>query len=82
MKGQKKQYVQDLLKTKENLIYRFLFEQKGRVYVCGKIAMAEEVYNAIVDAIQKNLPKDSKTTGAQFVQQMKTDGRYNQDLFG
>ena len=44
--------------------------------------MAEEVYNAIVDAIQKNLPKDSKTTGAQFVQQMKTDGRYNQDLFG
>ena len=79
-----KQYVQDLVMKESKMVYNHLYEQDGMVYVCGKVAMAEAVNNAIVEAIDKHMTDCDKEfmPAVDFVNSLKDEGRYNQDIFG
>ena len=66
------------------MVFEFLYEKKTTVYVCGKVAMADAVNNAIIEVIDKHLPESvrNETSAVDYVNMMKQNGRYNQDIFG
>ena len=66
------------------LVYKYLYQGKGIVYICGKIAMADAVTDAIIEAIDKHMTKEEKLamTATDFINGMKDEGRFKQDLFG
>merc|ERR1712029_734633 len=82
--GKRKEYVQDIVRRKSLLIFEYLYNKGGTVYVCGKVAMAEAVTEAIIAAINKHMPKEDKfiTSATEFVNEMREDGRFRQDIFG
>jgi sulfite reductase alpha subunit-like flavoprotein len=51
--GQDKKHVQDLLLEQGETIHDALLNRNGRVYICGKVSMAEEVNNTIIEVIAK-----------------------------
>ena len=48
-----KKHVQDLILEKADVVHDALIRQDGRVYICGKIAMAQSVTEAIIQVIAK-----------------------------
>ena len=80
----KKEYVQDVLKKKSRLVFEYLYKNGGMVYICGKVSMADSVTDAIIDAIDMHMADSDKsvTSAAGFVNLMKSEGRFRQDIFG
>ena len=72
------------MRKKSGLIYDYLYNEGGTVYVCGKVTMAEAVTDAIIDAIDRHMTNEDKReiSAAEFVNAMKDDGRFKQDIFG
>ena len=69
---------------KSRLVFEYLYNEGGMVYVCGKVSMAESVTDAIIEAIDKHMTEEDKKgiSAAEFVNAMKDDGRFMQDIFG
>lgn len=66
------------------MIFEYLYNEGGTVYVCGKVSMAESVTDAIIEAIDRHMTEEDKMeiSAAEFVNAMKDDGRFKQDIFG
>lgn len=43
-------------------IYRDLFEEKGHIYVCGDVSMAEDVHKTLQHILQENGIIDAEMT--------------------
>ena len=79
--GQPKQYVQDLIKRDAVKVYDLWQKKGGYIYICGKIQMAEEVSQAVLD-ILKHLGNMDQATAAATLKDMRKLGRYQEDIFG
>ena len=79
--GKPRKYVQDLVEEKAALVWNLWQQKKGIIYVCGKIAMATGVQNALENIVRQYGDmgrEDSKL----FLDRMKAEGRYQEDIFG
>ena len=75
------QYVQDLVKEDGELVYKLWVKEEGTIFVCGKVAMAEEVeiiLRKILESYGRMDPQQSVTV----MKTKKSEGRYQLDLFG
>ena len=79
--GHPKQYVQNLVKRDAAKIYDLWQKKGGYIYICGKIQMAEEVGNALIE-ILTHLGNMDKTTAADTLENMRKLYRYQEDIFG
>ena len=66
--GEKKQYVQDLLKGHGDLIRKTLLEQKGHFFVCGATKMGKDV-----EALVKELLGDVEFKKVQAEKRYKVE---------
>lgn len=48
------QYVRDKLKAMSRQIYRTLIEEEGHIYICGDVAMAEDVNRTLKAILLEN----------------------------
>ncbi|XP_065208793.1 nitric oxide synthase, salivary gland isoform X2 [Planococcus citri] len=76
-----KAYVQDLMKTEAEKLYKEIVTERGHFYVCGDCKMAEDVYQTLRTIIQEK----SGMTYAQaesYLLRMRDENRYHEDIFG
>ncbi|KPM03085.1 nitric oxide synthase-like protein 1, partial [Sarcoptes scabiei] len=76
--NQKKQYVQDILRKLSKKIFTKLIEQKGHIYVCGDVSMAEDVNKTLQQILQENGIEDAEM----MLLKLKETLRYHEDIFG
>ncbi|XP_028400716.1 nitric oxide synthase, brain-like isoform X2 [Dendronephthya gigantea] len=76
-----KTYVQDLIKKHASEVYDMLVNKSGHFYVCGDVSMADDVYNSLESALEV-VGKDQNNNVKDFVENMKTNGYYHEDIFG
>ena len=79
--NQPKMYVQDLITRDAGKIYNLWLNKGGYIYVCGKVQMAEEVCQALLD-ILTHLGNMNKATAATMLEGMKKTYRFQEDIFG
>ena len=88
-----KTYNHDLLKQEKELVYSTLVNEGGRIYICGKVAIAHSTYKALIEVgsdVNRMLggrfegrPKEESDQFAEnFVNFLKDKGRYSQEIFG
>ena len=88
-----KTYNHDLLKQEKELVYSTLVNEGGRIYICGKVAIAHSTYKALIEVgsdVNRMLggrfegrPKEEADQFAEnFVNFLKDKGRYSQEIFG
>ncbi|XP_073826700.1 nitric oxide synthase isoform X1 [Musca autumnalis] len=77
----KKTYVQDLIELEFDSLYNLIVEQRGHIYVCGDVTMAEHVYQTIRKCIAG---KEQKTEAEveTFLLTLRDENRYHEDIFG
>lgn len=80
-RGEQRHYVQDLVREDAEDIYRTWMEEDGVIFVCGKVAMAEEVGLALRNTLEKYGYMD-KEQATQVMKDKKSEGSYQLDLFG
>ena len=76
-----KQYVQNLIIRDATQIYELWQRKGGYIYICGKIQMAEEVGQAVLE-ILKHMGNMDKTAAAETLEDMRRQLRYQEDIFG
>uniref|UniRef100_A0A1B0DDL2 nitric-oxide synthase (NADPH) n=1 Tax=Phlebotomus papatasi TaxID=29031 RepID=A0A1B0DDL2_PHLPP len=76
-----KTYVQDIALQEADAIYNLLVVEKGHVFVCGDVTMAEHVYQTLRKIISA---KESKyeSDAEKFMLQLRDENRYHEDIFG
>ncbi|KAK2831745.1 hypothetical protein Q7C36_016831 [Tachysurus vachellii] len=80
--GYPKVYVQDVLKKQlSEEIWEALIQKSGHVYVCGSMKMAQNVAHAIQEILVNRLGI-TLTRAGDFLDQLKADKRYHEDIFG
>eukprot|EP00090_Calanus_glacialis_P008219 TRINITY_DN16532_c0_g1_i1.p1 TRINITY_DN16532_c0_g1~~TRINITY_DN16532_c0_g1_i1.p1 ORF type:complete len:631 (-),score=117.19 TRINITY_DN16532_c0_g1_i1:122-1768(-) len=79
--GQPKQYVQSLITRDATKVYDLWQKKGGYIYICGKIQMAEEVSQAVLDILIR-LGNMDQATAAATLTDMRKLGRYQEDIFG
>jgi len=52
--SQPKQYVQDLLRERGELVSRYLGDEHGHIYICGLISMEQGVMDALMDIAREH----------------------------
>ena len=88
-----KTYNHDLLKQEKEMVYSTLVNEGGRIYICGKVAIAHSTYKALIEVgsdVNRMLggrfegrPKEQADQFAEnFVNFLKDKGRYSQEIFG
>ena len=78
---QPKQYVQNLITRDAAHVYELWQKKGGYIYICGKIKMAEEVGQAVLE-ILKHLGNMSSETAVETLEQKINLGWYQEDIFG
>eukprot|EP00058_Branchiostoma_floridae_P023238 XP_002608728.1 hypothetical protein BRAFLDRAFT_120590 [Branchiostoma floridae] len=79
--GTPKTYVQHVLYNQLSERVKYLLENNGHIYVCGDVAMADDVCTTV----QKILEEKSAMTSAEseaFIRNLKDCNRYHEDIFG
>merc|ERR1712083_74741 len=79
--GMKCQHVQDLVKEDGELVYKLWVEEEGTIFVCGKVAMAEDVEIVLRNILERYGSIDQQQA-VTVMKKMKSEGRYQLDLFG
>ena len=88
-----KTYNHDLLRQEKELVYSTLVNEGGKIYICGKVAIAHSTYKALIEVgsdINRMMggrfegrPKEEADQFAEnFVNFLKDKGRYTQEIFG
>jgi sulfite reductase (NADPH) flavoprotein alpha-component len=77
--GDDKRYVQHRLRDEGAEIHRWL-NDGAHIYVCGSMAMGQEVQAALVDLIAREAGLASDGAG-EFVDKLRHEGRYHRDLY-
>ena len=81
MESEPKEYVQDKVRQNGQQIFADIILRQGRIYVCGKVSMAEEVNGELVNIIAK-YGRVGIQNAATILNRMKDEGRYCEDIFG
>ncbi|KAL0272500.1 UNVERIFIED_CONTAM: hypothetical protein PYX00_005440 [Menopon gallinae] len=76
-----KTYVQDIIRSKKEDIYRKLAIEKGHFYVCGDCTMADGVCQTLKQIVREVGRKTDEEVES-FMTSMKNEGRYHEDIFG
>ena len=88
-----KTYNHDLLRQEKELVYSTLVNERGRIYICGKVAIAHSTYQALIEVgsdvnrmvggMFEGKPKEESDQFAEdYVNFLKDKGRYSQEIFG
>ena len=89
-----KEYNYQSMEKHSKAVYDALVKQGGYIYVCGKIAMADQVFKSFVSIVAQNLIKDkslegneekmklARQTAEDFVNSLRDNGKYDEDIFG
>nr|CAB3264406.1 nitric oxide synthase, brain-like [Phallusia mammillata] len=80
--GVPKKYVQDVLRDEiSDFVYDCIITKRGHFYVCGDVTMSADVSKALINVIKEkgNMSLKEATT---YVERMKTEERYHEDIFG
>ena len=78
--GKPRKYVQDLVREQGALLHKLWLEEGGSLYVCGKVAMAKGVQEALEEVFQQWGGKE-KDAARRSIQELKAEGRYMEDIF-
>lgn len=79
--GQPKVYVQHLLASHGDDVYKALVSASGHLYVCGDAkAMAKDVHKALLDLLQTK-GRMSVAQAEAYAARMQTEGRYMRDVW-
>merc|ERR1712126_225844 len=57
------EYNYQSMEKQSKAVYDALVKQGGYIYVCGKIAMADQVFKSFVSIVAQNLIKDKSLEG-------------------
>nr|XP_014095409.2 nitric oxide synthase [Bactrocera oleae]XP_036234036.1 nitric oxide synthase [Bactrocera oleae]XP_036234073.1 nitric oxide synthase [Bactrocera oleae]XP_036234191.1 nitric oxide synthase [Bactrocera oleae] len=76
-----KTYVQQQIEKEFDSLYQLVVEEKGHVYVCGDVTMAEDVYQTIRNCIAIKEQKTEAEVEA-FLLTLRHENRYHEDIFG
>ncbi|GAB6027737.1 Nitric oxide synthase, brain [Chamberlinius hualienensis] len=76
-----KTYVQQLLENDSQEVYDHLTIHNGNFYICGEAAMAADVRNTLKN-ILKVTGKMNTEESSKFLQKLKDEGRFQEDIFG
>ncbi|XP_055389381.1 nitric oxide synthase isoform X2 [Condylostylus longicornis] len=76
-----KTYVQDLAARESDDLYNLIVTEKGHIYVCGDVTMAEHVYQTIrkIIAMKEQRPESDVE---KFLLSLRDENRYHEDIFG
>ena len=88
-----KKYNYELLKEQKELVYSTLMNPEGRIYICGRVAMAHSVSQAMVQVgsevmrqsggiMEGKSKEEADINGEDLVNFWKDKGRYSQEIFG
>lgn len=77
--GDDKRYVQHRLRDEGAEIHRWL-DDGAHIYVCGSMAMGQEVQGALLDLIAREAGLAVDGAG-EFVDKLRHEGRYHRDLY-
>jgi sulfite reductase (NADPH) flavoprotein alpha-component len=72
-------YVQDRLREHGAEVYRWLAEG-AHLYVCGSIAMGQQVHRALLDLVARHGVLEQETA-LEYVEGLRQQGRYHRDLY-
>ncbi|XP_067622883.1 nitric oxide synthase-like [Eurosta solidaginis] len=76
-----KTYVQHQIENEFDALYKLIVEEKGHIYVCGDVTMAEDVHQTIRNCIAAKEQKSVSEVEA-FLQALRHENRYHEDVFG
>ncbi|XP_043950192.1 nitric oxide synthase isoform X2 [Drosophila biarmipes] len=76
-----KTYVQDLIEQEFDSLYQLIVLERGHIYVCGDVTMAEHVYQTIRKCIAGKEQK-SEAEVETFLLTLRDESRYHEDIFG
>ncbi|NP_001191505.1 nitric oxide synthase 2 [Aplysia californica] len=79
--GQKKMYVQDMLRENAPEVLDLIVKQSGHFYVCGDVTMADDVKKSLEQILQDKGDM-SRAEAETFMQELRSSGRYHEDIFG
>jgi len=79
--GTPKQYVQDKILQKGKEINSLLTRDDTHYYVCGDARMANSCYESCIK-ILRQYEKKSRVSSALFLKRMRTQGRWQSDVWG
>ena len=73
--GPRKVYIQHKMKEDADILAKALWEEKGVFYLCGPTWPVPDVYEALVEALQRHTGQDAEQAGA-FLEGLKEEERY------
>ncbi|XP_050084413.1 nitric oxide synthase isoform X1 [Anopheles aquasalis] len=76
-----KTYVQDLALKEADAIAPLILREKGHVYVCGDVTMAEHVYQTL-RKILATYENKTETEMEKYMLTLRDENRYHEDIFG
>ncbi|ETN60994.1 hypothetical protein AND_007366 [Anopheles darlingi] len=76
-----KTYVQDLALKEADAIAPLILREKGHVYVCGDVTMAEHVYQTLRKILATHENK-TETEMEKYMLTLRDENRYHEDIFG
>ena len=88
-----KTYNHQLLKQEKELVYSTLVNEGGRIYICGKVAIAHSTYQALIEVgseVNRMLggrfegkgKEEADAYAENFLNFLKDKARYTQEIFG
>ncbi|XP_036329984.1 nitric oxide synthase-like, partial [Rhagoletis pomonella] len=76
-----KTYVQHQIENEFDSLYQLIVEERGHIYVCGDVTMAEDVCGTIRKCIAAKEQK-TETEVEAFLLALRHENRYHEDIFG
>jgi len=88
-----KTYNHDLMRQEQELVFSTLVNEGGRIYICGKVAIAHSTYQALIEVgsevnrmpggrYEGRSKEDAVRYSEDFLNFLKDKGRYSQEIFG
>ncbi|KAI8502298.1 Nitric oxide synthase, brain [Branchiostoma belcheri] len=74
-------YVQHILYNQLSKRVQELLDSDGHIYVCGDVAMADDVCTTVQKILEENSAMTSTESEA-FIRNLKDSNRYHEDIFG
>uniref|UniRef100_A0A3P8VBK3 Nitric oxide synthase n=1 Tax=Cynoglossus semilaevis TaxID=244447 RepID=A0A3P8VBK3_CYNSE len=80
--GKPKKYVQDVLREQlSEMVYKYLREEGGHIYVCGDVTMAGDVLKTVQQIVKQQGNMTLEDAGF-FISKLRDENRYHEDIFG
>uniref|UniRef100_A0A3P8X4Z7 Nitric oxide synthase n=1 Tax=Cynoglossus semilaevis TaxID=244447 RepID=A0A3P8X4Z7_CYNSE len=80
--GKPKKYVQDVLREQlSEIVYQYLREEGGHIYVCGDVTMAGDVLKTVQQIVKQQGNMTLEDAGF-FISKLRDENRYHEDIFG